>query len=156
MGISVKTARVDPETSRPHEGTSFSTFSFLDVYKTPWDESDVLAQLGSILFVVFESKRQQAVGDAILGRVVLWQASPDEIRCLEEEYERFRLAFGSLPASEWPKASETQMLHVRPHTSTSRDQVPLPGGGTHVRSSFWLNQTFVQEVLKRQRRAGCG
>jgi DNA mismatch repair protein MutH len=151
MGITVKTTRVDPETSRPHEGTSFSPFSFVEVHQTPWDESDVLAQLGSILFVVFESRKQQAVGEAVLRRVKLWQASPTEIACLEQEYEKFRSAFGTLPPDRWPKASETEMLHVRPHTSTKRDQVPLPGGGTHVRSSFWLNQSFVQEVLRRSR-----
>ena len=151
MGITLKTVRADPETSRPHEGTSFSTFSFTDVYETPWDESDVLAQLGSILFVVFESKKQQSVGDAVLRRVVRWAASPDEIACLEAEYERFRSAFGSMPANRWPKAPGTRMLHVRPHTSSKKDQVPLPGGGTHVRSSFWLNQSFVQEILRRNR-----
>lgn len=151
MGITLKTVRVDPETSRPHEGTSFSTFSFTDVHQTPWDESDVLAQLGSILFVVFESKKQQAVGDAVLRRVVWWTASSDEIAWLEGEYERFRSAFGSLPADRWPKASGTRMLHVRPHTSSKKDQVPLPGGGTHVRSSFWLNQSFVQDILRRSR-----
>lgn len=149
MNISVKTARVDPDTKLPHESTSFSPFSFTEVHKTSWDESDLLSQLGNILFVVFESRKKQAVGEALLRRVVLWQAGPDEIACLAREYEQFRTAFGTLPSSEWPTAASTRILHVRPHGRDSTDQVVLPTGESHVRSSFWINRTYLQEILTR-------
>lgn len=149
LGITLKVARVNPDTLRPHEAVSFAPFNFADVIATPWDESDALATLGQILFIVLEAPRGFSVLEARLRSATLWSADRDAIATLKREYEQFRRAFNQLPANEWPRASSTEILHVRPHGRNAQDLVTLPNGSTHVRSSFWFNQNFVQEILKK-------
>ena len=149
LGTVVRVIRVEPRTLRPREAVSFTPFDFVAVAETPWEESDVLAMLGRILFIVLDAPKGATVGEARFRSVVLWSAGPDTIATMEQEYERYRSAFREDPPSEWPGQRTTQVLHVRPHGRDGRDVVPLPNGGTHVRSSLWLNQRFVQEVLRR-------
>lgn len=149
LGITVKVTRINPDTLRPHEAVSFAPFDFTHVIATPWDESDALATLGQILFIVLEAPRGASVLDARLRAATLWSADRAAIATLEREYEQFRTAFSQLPATDWPRGSNTEILHVRPHGRNAKDLVTLPNGSTHVRSSFWLNQSFVQEILKR-------
>lgn len=149
LGTTVRVSRVDPVTLRPREAVSFTPFDFREVAETPWEESDVLATLGRILFIVLDAPKRAPVGGARLRSVVMWSAEPDTIATMEREYELYRRAFTDSPPSEWPSQRSTQMLHVRPHGRDGRDVVPLPNGGTHVRSSLWLNQRFVQDVIVR-------
>jgi DNA mismatch repair protein MutH len=140
---------VDPATLRPREAVSFTPFDFREVAETPWEESDVLATLGRILFIVLDAPRGARVGEARLRSIVMWSAEPGTIATMEREYEMFRKAFRDAPPSEWPGQRATEVLHVRPHGRDGRDVVPLPNGGMHVRSSLWLNQGFVQDVISR-------
>lgn len=151
LGTTLRVTRVDPRTLRPREAVSFSPFDFLEVAATPWEESDVLATLGRILFVVLDAPKGATVLEARLRTVIMWSADPATIGAMEREYEAYRHAIGELPPSEWPRSSTTEILHVRPHGRDARDVVPLPNGGSHVRSSLWLNQSFVQDVIAQQR-----
>lgn len=149
LGITVRVTRVDPGTLRPHESVSFAPFDFREVAETPWEESDVLAMLGRILFIVLDAPEGDSVGEARLRSVVLWSAEASEIATMEREYELFRRAFVDTPPREWPGQRVTEVLHVRPHGRNGRDVVPLPNGEMHVRSSLWLNKRFVQDVIRR-------
>lgn len=48
----------------------------------------------------------------------------------------------------WPRSAATEVLHVRPHGRDGKDVLPLPDGRSHVRSSFWLNQSFMQLLIR--------
>jgi DNA mismatch repair protein MutH len=149
LGTTVRVTRVDPTTLRPREAVSFTPFDFREVAATPWEESDVLATLGRILFIVLDAPKGAKVGEARLRSVGMWSADPGTITTIEQEYERFRRAFRDEPPSAWPGQRSTEVLHVRPHGRDGRDVVPLPNGEMHVRSSLWLNQRFVQDVIVR-------
>jgi DNA mismatch repair protein MutH len=149
LGTTIRVCRVDPETLRPREAVSFTPFDFREVASTPWEESDVLAMLGRILFIVLDAPKGAKVGEARLRSVVMWSADPETIATMEREYERFRHAFREQPPSKWPGQRATEVLHVRPHGRDGRDVVPLPSGRMHVRSSLWLNQRFVQGVISQ-------
>ena len=149
LGTTMRVSRVDPKTLRPREAVSFTPFDFREVAATPWEESEVLAMLGRILFIVLDAPKGAKVGEARLRSVVMWSAGPETIASMEREYERFRRAFREEPPSEWPGQRTTEVLHVRPHGRDGRDVVPLPNGRMHVRSSLWLNQRFVQGVISQ-------
>lgn len=149
LGTTMRVSRVDPKTLLPREAVSFTPFDFREVADTPWEESEVLAMLGRILFIVLDSPKGAKVGEARLRSVVMWSAGPETIAAMEREYERFRRAFREEPPSDWPGQRVTEVLHVRPHGRDGRDVVPLPNGRMHVRSSLWLNQRFVQGVISQ-------
>ena len=48
-------------------------------------------------------------------------------------------------------ASETVAIHVRPHARNASDTDDAPGVGPLVKKSFWLNQPFVQSILRGER-----
>lgn len=149
LGTTLRVSRVNPETLKPREAVSFTPFDFREVAETPWEESDVLATLGRIMFIVLDAPKGAPVGGASLRSVVMWSAEPDTLATMEQEYELFRQAFTHAPPSDWPSQRSTEVLHVRPHGRDSRDVVPLPNGEMHVRSSLWLNQRFVQDLIQR-------
>lgn len=149
LGIRTRVTRVDPATLRPREALSFSPIDYHEVAQTPWEESDVLAMLGTVFFVVLDAPKGAAVREATVRGAAFWQADEETVSLLRREYEAFRRAIARLPPELWPKPSETTALHVRPHGRDGNDVVSLPSGGSHVRSSFWLNQDFVADVLRR-------
>ena len=143
----LRVIRVEPSSLRPREAVSFAPFEFTDVAATPWEESQVLAALGRILFVILDSRTGAPVVESKVRGSFMWVADPDTVVTIRSEYECFRRAFVEQPPQSWPKASETRVLHVRPHGRNRHDVLPLPSGGTHVRSSFWFNQAFVQRLV---------
>jgi DNA mismatch repair protein MutH len=151
LGITVRTVRALRTTLRPFESVSFPAIDFLEVAETPWEASPLQEQLNAVLFVVFTADRTDAPRDARLWTVFLWHPEPADLDLMREEYERYRRAIGTQPPDRWPTAAATEVLHVRPHGRDKQDRRPLPTGGNHVRSAFWLNQDYVQRLIERSR-----
>ncbi|MTV25282.1 hypothetical protein FTX61_07650 [Nitriliruptoraceae bacterium ZYF776] len=151
LGIAIRTVRANRSTLRPFEATSFPAIDYLEVVHTPWDASDLQEQLNSVLFVVFAAEPGDRPRDARLWTSFLWRPSDDDRATMEREYERFRTAIRTRPPEEWPGSRDTDILHVRPHGRDRTDRRPLPTGGDHVRSAFWLNQGYLQQLIAESR-----
>lgn len=149
LGITVRTTRAERATLRPFESTSFPAIDFIEVADTPWESSPLQEQVNAVLFVVFTADRGQRPRDARLHTAFLWRPTGDELEVMEREYEAFRTAIATRRPDTWPSAQDTQILHVRPHGRDGQDRRPLPTGGQHVRSAFWLNQAYVQRLIER-------
>ena len=143
-----RVVRADEVTYRPKEAVSFAPFEFMDVIETPWEESPLRGRVSRIVFVVLLTRRGSAVHEARLHNAFQWEADHRTLATMEQEYERFRLAFAQDDPVDWPRPGATEVLHVRPHGRNAADVLPLPGGRTHVRSSFWLNQSFVRLLIR--------
>ena len=50
--------------------------------------------------------------------------------------------------SELPKSSENPVSHVRPHARNRLDTLPTPQGGEEVKRCFWLNRSYIGQVLR--------
>jgi DNA mismatch repair protein MutH len=151
LGITVRTVRAERATLRPFESVSFPAIDFLEVVDTPWEASQLHEELNAVLFVVFTADRGQRPRDARLWTAFLWRPEQNDTATMRGEYEKFRTAIAHEPPERWPSPSETEVLHVRPHGRDKRDRRPLPTGGDHVRSAFWLNQHYVQRLIERSR-----
>jgi DNA mismatch repair protein MutH len=149
LGITVRTARAERTTLRPFESTSFPAIDFLEVVETPWDASPLQEQLNAVLFVIYVADRGQRPPAARLHTAFLWRPTDDEVDVMEREYEAFRTAIATRTPDRWPTARDTEILHVRPHGRDKGDRRPLPTGGDHVRSAFWLNQSYVRRLIQR-------
>lgn len=151
LGVTVRTVRVDASNLRPFEAVSFAAIDFEEVATTPFEASPLQQQLNAILFTVFTATRSQGVRDARLWTSFLWRPTAEDLEIIEEEYEAFRHAIATRPPDAWPRSSETTILHVRPHGRNKQDRRPLPTGGDHVRSAFWLNQGYLQRLVRESR-----
>jgi DNA mismatch repair protein MutH len=143
-----RVVRADETTYRPKEAVSFASFEFMDVIGTPWEESALRERVARIVFIVLLFRKGAAVHEARLHNVFQWEADHRTLATMEQEYEWFRNAFAYEDPVAWPRPGMTEILHVRPHGRDATDVLPLPGGRFHVRSSFWLNQPFVQLLIR--------
>ena len=143
-----RVVRADEETLRPRESVSFAPIDFMEVIETPWSESPLRERVARMFFIVLLAKKGAAVQDSYLHSAFAWEADHRTLTTMEHEYERFRRAFAEDDPVTWPRPGGTEVLHVRPHGRDGKDVLPLPEGRSHVRSSFWLNQPFVQLLIR--------
>lgn len=147
-----RVVRADEATLLPRESISFAPIDFMKVIATPWSQSPLRERVARMLFIVLLARKGAEVQDAYLHNAFAWEVDDRTLTTMEHEYERFRSAFAEDHPATWPRPGVTEVLHVRPHGRNGRDVLPLPGGREHVRSSFWLNQPFVQLLIRLNER----
>jgi DNA mismatch repair protein MutH len=148
LGITVRTIRVEPTTLLPHEDVSFPAFDPLDLVEQEWESSDLLDAVSSIYFMVFAAEPGQQIVHARLLGGFFWRPDTMHLTVMGHEWDALKAAFAASEPEERPQASETEILHVRPHARNRQDTLPLPSGRPYVRSSFWLNRGFVGRLVE--------
>lgn len=143
-----RVVRAEETTLRPREAVSFAPFEFMEVIETPWSQSPLRDRVARMVFIVLLARKAAPIGDAYLHRAFAWEADHRSLATMEDEYERFRRGFAEDGPDSWPRPATTEVMHVRPHGRDGTDVPPLPGGRWRVRSSFWLNQPFVQLLIR--------
>lgn len=147
LGVTVRTIRVHRLTDRPFESVSFPAFDPCELAKEEWDGSTLEDQLRTILFVVLEADDDDRVIDARLRTAFFWHPTREQLAAAEHDWTIFRDHIAASDPEGMPLPSETRMIHVRPHGRDSKDRSPLPDGTYWQKSSFWLNQDFLQELV---------
>jgi DNA mismatch repair protein MutH len=142
-GIEMKTIRLK-EDGVPRESMSFPGFKFLEIVNETWEESNFFDKLEKkFLFIVF---RTDSAGVERLEKVVYWnmpyQDRLEARRVWEETKRRVKI-----DATNLPKQSESHVAHVRPKGRNGQDTLPTPQGGQHLKQCFWLNNSYIEEIL---------
>jgi len=150
MGVMLKTVRID-DSGRPREDTSFPKIDFLEVISETWEDSTLRDQVSNMMFVVFQQSRSDDLEDATFLGASFWRPTEEQDRTMKREWETFVRHIRAGTLDRRPQASQTQILHIRPHGRDSADRSSLPGGGDWITSSFWLNKNFVRELMKQLR-----
>lgn len=130
----------------PHEAVSFPAFSTDELLAESWDDSTLRCEVESLLLLPIRGPR--GLDDAHLGVLldpVPWSPSPADLDAMRREWEAFRDEIRTT-GSYRSTAADTSRIHVRPHAADSADLDPTSDG--NVRSCFWLNRPFVQEILE--------
>lgn len=142
-GIEIKTIRLQ-ENGKPKESMSFPGFRFDEIVNQTWEESSFFEKIErKFLFVVFQIESD---GTELLDRVAYWNMPYDdreEAREVWEETQR-RVKKG---VTKFPSKSENRVAHVRPKGKNGSDLIPLPNGQLHLRQCFWLNNSYIADVV---------
>ena len=151
IGIILKTVPINPRNQRPWEATSFPAIDIGELVECEsFDDHFMSDEVSSILFVpTMRESRKDPWTDVRFGESILWQPSNDEWGIMEEEWRMFRdILRRKNGVRDIPTARETRIFHLRPKAknSTVRDIGPW---GDITRQCFWLNQDFVQSILRR-------
>jgi len=146
FGIETKIVPVDGR-GRIVEAMSFPAFVHEELVFEVWDTSDLQARLNRVLIVPIHRERKAGLADMRLGRPFFWSPTDPEIHAVREEWERFRHLIEIGQAQDLPKPSETRYIHIRPKARDARDRDQAPGGFDVVRKCFWLNQSYLEQVL---------
>lgn len=143
-GVELKTIRVNKDWM-PAEAMSFPTFKYMDIVNEDWEESSFFGKIEEkFLFVIF---REDENGDLRLEKVNYWNMpylDREEAHRVWEDTKR-RVA---IDASDLPKSTESRVAHVRPKAKNSQDTLPTPQGTQLVKKCFWLNRSYIGDVIK--------
>lgn len=143
-GVELKTIRVNKDWI-PAEAMSFPTFKYLEIVDEHWEDSSFLGKIEQkFLFVIF---REDENGELRLEKVNYWNmpyADREEAHRVWEDTKR-RVA---VDASDLPKSTESRVAHVRPKAKNAEDTLPTPQGTNLIKKCFWLNKSYIGEVIK--------
>jgi len=143
-GVELKTIRVNKDWM-PAEAMSFPAFKYMDIVDEDWEESSFFGKIEQkFLFVIF---REDGNGDLRLEKVNYWNMpylDREEARRIWEDTKR-RVA---IDASNLPRSTESRVAHVRPKAKNSQDTIPTPQGTMLVKKCFWLNRSYIGDVVK--------
>jgi DNA mismatch repair protein MutH len=148
-GLTLRTVRVSSD-GQPYEATSFPAFRYSELVEETWDDSQLLALVEYMLLVpLLGGTRDTPQGRCRLGRPLFWRPSRGEMEIMKREWQLFQRMVAEGRANSLPGASDTQIIHVRPHARDGRDTDIAPHIGPLIKKSFWLNKRFVAILLRR-------
>ena len=147
FGVEVKVVPID-RTGQPIEATSFPSFIHEELAFESWEDSDLLGRLNRILFVPLERKKGQDQGTAVVRRAFFWSPTEIELRGIATEWGHYRDLIKEGGAATLPKQSQTTYIHVRPKARDASDRDIAPGGVDVIRKCFWLNQAYVEHIIR--------
>ena len=157
-----KNANIVPKTIRiQRDGTikesmSFPTFKFTEIVNETWESSTLQEMLEptKFMFVIF---REDARGNYVLQRIMFWNMPVEDLEEVHRVWDRtvkiiregVKMVFnGTTTSNNLPKQSESRVAHVRPHARDSKDTYPLPDGREMVKQCFWLNRTYIEDIVR--------
>ena len=174
-GIVVKTIKIHQD-GKPRESMSFPAMKIKEFIQETFEESEVYRYFSQtrFLFVVF---RQQEDGRFHLAGAKFWAMNIAELESKGmEEWSLYKQAFqdgvvltpttnsrGKIEVkNSLPSMRDTRIFHLRPHASKSAylidgvrygngsdtDMDELPNGDFMTKQSFWLNKSYVYDIVK--------
>ena len=176
--ITVKTIVVNSE-DMPEQHMSFSVFSFLDIMKEKWEDSEIYDEMvaAKFLFVVFQ--RDDKSQFPVLRQVFFWNMPYEDVAELRRVFIRTKWAIrhganlnykNGTVYNSLPKSSESKVAHVRPHTEYAayiladgttigipeKYANPLPNGEWMTKQSFWFNKEYICKAIKNFNQSNYG
>ncbi|MGL5550601.1 MAG: Sau3AI family type II restriction endonuclease [Culicoidibacterales bacterium] len=160
--IKFKTIVLNPS-GTPKEAMSFETINFLDLVTQTWETSDLREMFATtkFLFTIFEYKETEKQNPdrelyfkgvklwnmplSILDNPVkaMWEQTVETVKTGVEFTPNKRGLGNNLPSSKF-----NGIAHVRPKSTNAADKTSLPNGDMITKQCFWLNTTYVAEIIK--------
>lgn len=148
LGLTVRVPWVDPNFS-PYEHVSFPAFRHLELVEEEWEDSLLLSYIEYMLLCPVQSPTRATLPSRCrILEPVYWRPTQRELTIVRSEWEGFRDRVREGKARDLPRPSDTRIIHVRTHGRDSTDTDPLPDGSRIPKRSFWLNGSFVQQLLR--------
>jgi DNA mismatch repair protein MutH len=143
-GIKVKTVRLS-KSGAPKESTSFPAFKYVEIVNQDWEESEFADVVESrFLFVFF---KEDETGVLRLFKAKYWNMPFKQRIDAQRVWETTRNLVRS-DIYQFPRESESEVAHVRPHGRNSRDLIPTPSGRLEKKMSFWFSRSLIRSIAE--------
>lgn len=175
--IVVKAIRVDDHNGRKKivESMSFPAFRIKELIEEEWETSEIRQYFEEtkFLFVLYQQdKNEYYLSDALFWNMPIIEIDGNLKKEWEQARDKFKLGVqfklkkqknGIIVTNDLPKQSNTNILHVRPHTGKAAYSIKdfnygkgninkhadqLPNGDYMTIQSFWLNNHYVLEQVQ--------
>jgi DNA mismatch repair endonuclease MutH len=163
-GIEVKAFPVRPSDKYPWEAVSFPAMKMREFEKEEWEDSELEDYLDCILFIpILSPQRKTPALNRKLGKAFFWRPSNAEWEKIKQEWKMFQnevIAGKCKTVRKWrgkkltrptqlSKASDTDIIHIRPHSTKGEKPDIDSHGNEFTKQCFWLNKGFLQKLLIR-------
>lgn len=139
--ISMKIIRLK-RNGKSKESMSFPYFKYDELVSSDWENSDFYQQLDHrFFFMVFQmtDDRDSSARDAVFLGGFFWSMPEEDVIEAKKVWERTREMVLNGQYTGFPKISESDVAHVRPHGRDSKDVTTGIDGEDHGKFCFWLN-----------------
>ncbi|SLK35486.1 Type-2 restriction enzyme Sau3AI [Mycobacteroides abscessus subsp. abscessus] len=164
--IQFKTVRLEPN-GIPKESMSFENIHFNQWINESWEESYIRNRFyeTKFLFIIFEYKEQKKDNPnrkLFFKGIKLWNMPEKTIESKIKELwvkvnqllhsglqiEYVKRGGNLVEKNNFPKSSFNGVTHIRPKGRDGNDKVQLPNGKFITKQCYWLNNTYVSEIIK--------
>lgn len=159
-GIKPKTIPVRESDLRPCEAMSFPAMRLVEFAEEEWEDSEFRTHLDCLLLIpTLAVHCDQELWSRQLAQPFFWSPSGQEEAGIIEEWQMFqrevlagKAAYKRIDGrrvSSLTPGSKTKFIHMRPKGRDGSEDDVDPNGKPAQKLCFWLNQSFVQELLRR-------
>jgi DNA mismatch repair protein MutH len=142
--IEMKTVRVESN-GIPREHMSFPQIDFDAIRNQSWEESEFFEKVErKFLFVVFNRDKDD---NLTFSKVFFWNMPYEDRLLAGGVWEATKEAIEASDTN-FPRAKESRVAHVRPKARNSSDTAELPDGTRFPKQAFWLNREYVAKVVQ--------
>lgn len=159
--ITPKTIRIE-ENGRIKESISFPAFKYTELIKQNWEDCDLREQLETTKYMFFVFKKVK--GEYIFKGIKLWNMPETDIETsVMEMWKKTYNAIkrgnivksiaNGIRKTNFPRMSENEICHVRPHGRNAKDTAPLPvpdkltGAKEYTKHCFWINNKYIKKIF---------
>lgn len=154
--IQFKTVRLQTN-GKPKESMSFVNIDFDEILKEDWEDSYIRNYFleMQLLFVVFQYDNENNLR---FKGIKLWHMP---MKTIENELFNYWTEIRKVLNSgvkltktkkgienNFPKSNFNGVLHVRPKGANGNDKVQLPDGQWITKQCYWLNASYIAEIVK--------
>ena len=163
--IQFKTIRLEPN-GKPEQSMSFETIDFNEWTNESWEGSYLRERFyeTKFLFVVFEfkqTKKENPNRELYLKGIKLWNMPTHtietEMKQLWEEVNKVvkngiqieykKRGNKMVETNNLPKSNFNGVAHIRPKGKDGSDKVTLPDGQLITKQCYWLNNTYIADIV---------
>ncbi|MBP1941151.1 DNA mismatch repair protein MutH [Bacillus luteolus] len=161
--LSIKTIRLQ-QNGKPKESMSFENVDFLEIINETWMDSKIRFKFFEtvFLFIVFQYKKVSGGNVLIFKGIKLWQMPQEtldtDVKKLWEttkevvskgvEFKKQIVGKKVTMKNNLPGMKDNNVAHIRPKANDSNDKVELPDGQMITKQAYWLNNSYIEFVLK--------
>ncbi len=145
--IKIKAIRLNKK-GMPKEHMSFPAFKYTEIINEDWENSELYETFSTTryLFMIYQYVDENTL---IFKEAMFWNVPEKDLsteikRVWTETVSRIK----DNKYDNLPKASESSVLHVRPHDSKCRFNCPTPDGKLYKKQCFWFNKEYIKKQIE--------
>jgi DNA mismatch repair protein MutH len=158
-GIEIKCILISPN-GVPKEHMSFEQIRYIDIIEEEWETSTIRDKLENKkqLWIVYKANKdyirqsELELNDITLYTAFYWNMPIQDLD--HDYYELWRDTVSKIKEGNYDgfmKSTENRVGHIRPKARDSKDLMETPQGTYEKKKSFWLNRSYIAEVIEKNR-----
>lgn len=147
--IKVKAIRLNSN-GMPKEHMSFPTFKYTEIIKENWETSELYETFSTTkyLFIIYQYTEENTL---VFKKAMFWNVPAQDINTeIKKVWSETVTKIKNNEYNNLPKASESAILHVRPHGQNKNDTYQTPDGKTAIKRCFWLHKKYIKEQIESE------